>query len=218
MQHTGITRNSLCPSCSNISPQELLYSYTFEEQRPYDKTFNFAPGEGPQHRYFVAACSTCRSMLVYMSTYDPCEPTEFHRCDIVYPHGVALDHSVPERVRQCYAEAKRIQHNSPNAFTLMLRRALEAICEDQGITSGSLKSKLDKLASDGTIPPVLAAMSWALRILGNESAHEQKEMSVYTTWILDDFFKAIVEFVYVAPSKLAQFERHLQELSSNGTT
>jgi hypothetical protein len=57
-------------------------------------------------------------------------------------------------------------------------------------------------------------MTSVLRTLGNEAVHEGKEVSVYTTWLLDDFFKAIVEYIYVAPSKLARFERHLTDAES----
>jgi hypothetical protein len=93
-----IIRTAFCPHCSNIAPQRLLYTYTFEETRPYDKSFDFKPGEGPIHRYFLAACSTCKDVLLYISAYNPCEPEDFHKCEVLYPQGVTLDDSVPATV------------------------------------------------------------------------------------------------------------------------
>jgi hypothetical protein len=45
------------------------------------------------------------------------------------------------------------------------------------------------------------------------------EMSVTTpdTWVLDDFFKAIIEYVYVAPSKLKDFRGKLEERRKEGS-
>jgi hypothetical protein len=100
----------------------------------------------------------------------------------------------------------------------MLRSGLEAICDQQAVKKGSLKSRLDVLASRGVIPPVLAEMTWVLRTLGNEAAHEPQQMSVYTTWALDDFFKTIVEYIYVAPAKLARFKKRLEEAESGSAT
>jgi hypothetical protein len=101
----------------------------------------------------------------------------------------------------------------------MLRRALEAICDDKGIKPGSLKFRLDQLVSNGDIPPVLAEMTLVLRTLGNAGAHDaDARISVYTTWALNDFFKAIVEYVYIAPNKLVRFKAKLHQAQSSGST
>jgi hypothetical protein len=114
-----------------------------------------------------------------------------------------------------YAEAIRIKRNAPNAFAVMLRRALEAVCDDRGVEGGVLARRLKILADRGEMPPLLAEVSDVVRILGNMGAHAS-EMSVTPpdTWVLDDFFKAIVEYVYVAPSKLKEFKKNLERLKS----
>ncbi len=95
----------------------------------------------------------------------------------------------------------------------MIRRALEAICDDRGIEKGSLVQRLRQLAERGEVPPLLAEVSDTLRILGNLGAHSS-DMSVTPpdTWAIDDFFRAIIEYVYVAPSKLNEFKEKLQNL------
>jgi hypothetical protein len=204
-----ITRSAFCPHRSNIAPQRLLYAYAFEETRPYDPD-SWQPGQGPEHKYFLARCSSCQDLLLYISTYSPCEPEDFHKVDLKYPSGVELDSAVPERVQTCYRDAMRIQHNSPSAYAILIRKALEAICDDRAIKKGILKSRLDELAARGEIPPKLVEMTQVLRTLGNAGAHETDSLiSVYTTWTIADFFKAIVEYVYVAPSKLKRYKAGL---------
>lgn len=93
----------------------------------------------------------------------------------------------------------------------MIRCALEAICDDRDIPRGSLHKRLEELAGRGEIPPRLAEMSTVLRILGNAGAHSSlQSVTVPMTWAMDEFFRAIVEYVYVAPGKLAELSKRLQ--------
>ena len=117
---------------------------------------------------------------------------------------------MPEAIRVCYAEAVRIQKIAPNAYAVMLRRSLEALCDDRGVKKGSLHVRLLELAKRGEIPPILAEMTSVLRSLGNAGAHyDQQKITVPITWAMDEFFRAILEYVYVAPSKLDAFRSRL---------
>jgi hypothetical protein len=194
---SGISRVALCPSCSNLAPQNLVFIYSFAERRPYDKSF-VAPEEAPEHTYFVASCSVCRDLLLYIATYGIRSATDFPTVEVflLYPTGVELDPSVPLRVRECYDEAVRVQHNAPNAYAVLIRRSLELICEDRGITKGTLKARLEELVQRGEIPSNLVEATTILRTLGNAGAHDGN-LSPYTTWAMADFFRAVVEYVYV---------------------
>jgi hypothetical protein len=190
-----------------MAPQRLLHTHSFEERRPYDK--DFVPvGEGPEHTYYLAVCSVCHDALLYISTYNDSGPAEFPFADLelLYPADVELDHSVPARVRECYSEAVKVQHNAPNAYAVLVRRALESICEDRGIMKGALKTRLQKLVDRGEIPPNLVESTTILRTIGNEGAHGQN-LSPYITWAMADLFKAIVEYVYVAPDRVERYKR-----------
>jgi hypothetical protein len=92
---------------------------------------------------------------------------------------------------------------------VLIRRALEAICADRGITKGCLKSRLDELVRRGEIPLNLIEAATILRSLGNEGAHGES-ISPYTTWVIADFFKAIVEYIYVAPNKVETYKRRVE--------
>jgi hypothetical protein len=129
-----------------------------------------------------------------------------------FPAGLNLDPCVPEVVASNYREAKRVQNTSPNAFAVLLRRSLEALCDDRGVSRGNLAARLRELAREGEIPGKLAEISSVLRELGNAGAHHTAQhVTVPLTWTMDEFFRTLIEYVYVAPHKLASFQKRLKK-------
>jgi len=166
-------------------------------------------GAGPDCETIVCVCQTCNQVLVYDGVSRR-ETGEWP--DLQYPETARLHRTVPRSVRDIYNEAALVKAKAPRAFALLIRRGVEAVCEDRGITSGTLADRLKKLAAKGEVPPLLAEMTDAMRTLGNVAAHEPLEVvTVPMTWALDDFFRALVEYVYVAPSKLAEFKKKLSK-------
>jgi len=82
-----------------------------------------------------------------------------------------LNKAVPERIRDIYDEASRIEHTAPNAFAGQIRRALEAICSERGATKGTLVENIQELANRGEIPKTLVEASDLLRLIGNIGVH-----------------------------------------------
>jgi hypothetical protein len=163
---------------------------------------------------FVAICQTCHQVLLYENFTDQLDEDQFTAGDLVFPHVGQLHHSVPELIRRVYEEAHRIREIAPNAFAVQIRRALEALCEDRKTAKGSLQKRLAELASKGEIPSVLAEAGDNLRLIGNMGAH-LSPTSVHPLWVraIDDFFRAIVEYVYVAPQKLQDFKDRMNQYS-----
>jgi len=179
-----------------------------------EKAWSVSDGSEDKHFWstFVAVCETCGHVLVYDNPGDQFEEKEFHYCNLVYPKSGRLHHSVPETIRSVYEEAHRIKEIAPNAFAVQIRRALEAICEDRNAKKGNLQKRLEELSSKGEMPPVLSEASDALRLLGNIGAHGIND-SVHPLQAsaMDEFFRAIVEYVYVAPSRLAEFKERIHK-------
>jgi len=138
--------------------------------------------------------------------FDSDDPT------LVFPSNVDLDASIPEIVASNYRESKRVQKVSPNSFAVLIRRALEALCDDRGVSSGTLQARLAKLSEKGEIPPVLVEVTDVLRTLGNSGAHNaEQRVTVPMTWQMDKFFRTLVEYVYVAPARLKEFRKSLDK-------
>jgi hypothetical protein len=201
-----------CPHCGNEAPQRLLLSHNYEKGGWYSEDGELADMAAPS-LYHIRECCTCHDLLLYHELGADHAESSADDVDLVYPQPKDLDLSVPSSVRACYAEAARIQEIAPNAYAVMVRRALEALCDDRGAKAGSLASRLTEIATRGEMPPTLVEMTTVLRKLGNAGAHASSQpVTVPLTWHMDDFFRAVIEYVYVAPSKLKAF---LNRLSSN---
>jgi hypothetical protein len=122
---------------------------------------------------------------------------------------------VPTKIATSYAEAYRVRSISPNAFAVLIRRTLEILCNERGVTTGSLANRLKTLSGKGELPPTLSQSTDLLRLIGNIGAHGS-ESSVHPLHVpaIDDFFMAIVEYLYVAPKKITDFQKRLQALKA----
>jgi uncharacterized protein DUF4145 len=204
---------AFCPHCGNRAPQRLLLKYDYEH--PYSLTVeedgNSYSEKVGSSSYFVAACTTCEELLLYNHYRHQVGVENFTHADLLYPEGIELDRSVPDKVRACYAEAARIRKTAPNAYAVMIRRALEALCEDRGTKEGTLQSGLSELATRGEIPALLLEVTAVLRIIGNTGAHHSdKAIPLDLIWLADELFRAVLGYVYIAPSRLASFRQRLE--------
>lgn len=204
----AVRRVAYCPHCGNRAPQKLI-----RRQRYLERTWSGPDGAeiDPTHwSTFIVVCETCGQILLYDNLADETDDAHFDTCELVYPRSARLHISVPRRIAEVYEEASRIREIAPNAFAVQIRRALEALCEDRGVRKGALQTRLRTLTESREIPPVLAEASEVLRLLGNVGAHRSDE-SVHPllATAIDDFFRAIVEYVYVAPSKLEDFKSRM---------
>jgi Domain of unknown function (DUF4145) len=198
-----------CPHCGNTAQQKVALCQAHSTVWYSVETGERTDDDGPDCETIVCVCQTCNKVLVY-SGLSRAETGEWP--DLQYPEPGRLHRTAPGPVRDIYLEAALVKAKAPRAFALLIRRGVEAICEDRGITSGSLAVRLKKLAERGEVPPLLAEMTDVMRTLGNVAAHGPLEgVTVPMTWALDDFFRALVEYVYVAPSKLAEFRERLSK-------
>ncbi len=119
---------------------------------------------------------------------------------------------VPANVAKSYSEAKKVKNISSLAFSTLIRRALESVCIDQKAVGKDLNKKLEDLGKKGIIPQTLSKMSHAIRYFGNIGAHASDiEISVEEVQTMDDFFVAVLEYVYIAPQKLKRVEELMKK-------
>lgn len=61
----------------------------------------------------------------------------------------------------------------------------------------------------------MAETTDVLRILGNLGAHAANQsVKPWQVYTIDSFFRTFIEYVYVAPSKLAEFRASLKDFHS----
>ncbi len=204
-----IQKVAFCPHCGNRAPQELILTHYFDEEVfDTDGKLLFIPSV-----YFITKCMTCNQILLYNEWGDISDKTSFTDTKLVWPDPGVLDKSVPDRIRTYYQEATRIKNLAPNAFAVQIRRALEAICEDRNAKRDSLQKMLLELASRGEVPPLLAEMTDVIRLLGNIGAHAaDQDVRADHVHLINDFFRAIVEYVYVGRAKIKTIRDELERL------
>lgn len=190
-----------CPHCCNRAKQEMVH-----EQHHRSIAWGVADGEEDECEgtYLIYKCTTCDEILVYYHLFD-------FPPSLVYP-DISLDDSVPDRIQKIYGEAVRVKHLSPNSFAVQIRRALEALCLDRGVKDGVLARKLKVLSDWGEIPSILSEAGDILRLIGNVGAHaDEIDVHPLQAMAIDDFFQAIVDYVYVSPARIKHFNAMLQE-------
>jgi hypothetical protein len=166
----------------------------------------------------VYRCPTCSGISVFadFSAY-PAHPSLAGRRIypqgaklVPEPHKVASIDCVPRRVQSLYEEIAPLRHIAPNAFVGQIRRALEFICHEQNANGRTLFEKLRDLTSRGTFPGHFADVTDLMRNVGNLGAHVgERDVDIWDAELIDDFFRLVVEYVYVTPSKIERLRQRL---------
>jgi len=140
----------LCQHCNNMTLQKLVFKH---DCQVYGFYANGEKAEVPfEVRYYVAICETCGDLSMYVAEQEIFEEKYFNQTGLVYPYPKINLNKLPEIVRKCYVEAIRVKNNAPNAFAMLIRKALEAICADKGILKGNLYDKNNLLSEMNLIP------------------------------------------------------------------
>lgn len=115
----------------------------------------------------------------------PNEECNKHVFVVIYEHFVGYDvityppqrmpfdkSNVPDEVASTLEEAITCySHGCYVAAAIMVRRTLEAICDEKGCKSGHLHNRLQELTSQIVIPKDLVDAMFELKLLGNDAAH-----------------------------------------------
>lgn len=202
-----------CSHCGNVTRHEELLRHKAEvlfdeiEERKLFEDFEWVAYQ----------CTTCQGLSLFgdfsqgglaTSPY----PLLYPRGSRLEPeaHKVAGENRIPRRIVSIYDEVHGLQKRSPNAFVVQIRRALEFVCQDKGAEGRDLFSKLRDLVSKGVFPGYFGEMTDLLRKVGNVGAHaDTNDVDLWDAELIDDFFRLVIEYVYVAPSKVERLKQRL---------
>lgn len=208
---------TLCEHCGNVSYKDLVSESEVEEEES---------GAFVEHRLY--RCTICDDVILEKVTRrlpDDYQGSWQHRfrsaaAEIVsseqlWPAPLSLPPEVPDRVREIYEKA-RLVRRVPSSFVVQIGRALEAMAKDKNAEGRTLNNKLNWLISQGLLPQVLGQMGHINRILRNWGAHDaETEVQPEDVEIVDEFFRTIVEYLYVAPAKVDRIQELIDRRQSN---
>lgn len=132
---------------------------------------------------------------------------------VLYPVPKArLDH-VPASIEKEYRFAHKYKNRDPNACAVYIGRALDKICQHEKVKGSRLIEKLNNLIKDKDLPDQLGTMAHQIRQIRNMGAHADgdDEVTEADAPIMLDFLEAILEYLYIAPAKIAAVQARLQK-------
>jgi len=202
----------LCPHCNNVTPHQLINDGAV--QKLYDEIEHGNDETEKIYDEFIYAllkCSTCGDYTL-VGGFKIELPQILRDFPVLYPNSKSLDSSVPEKIRKVYEEAAQIRLRAPNAYAGQVRKALEFLCKDQNASGNNLYKQINSLVEKGILPPTFAEMTTLIRLLGNLGVHAtEDEVSAWDAMLIDEFFRSIIEYVYVAPSKINRLKLRLEQ-------
>lgn len=160
---------------------------------------------GDDFRYSFAKCPKCsRPFIALQSDYgdEPGDPVR------VFPPEVGDGHRFPSPLTRSLREADAcFRAKAYSATALMCRKTLEGLCAEHGIERGNLAQKLTALRDNEVIDKRLYEWADALRLSGNEAAHDlDVQLKAEDARDLLEFTKAILEYIYTFRDKFAAFQ------------
>lgn len=203
----------LCPHCRNQSAFEIGPSIGLVGAE-------FMSSDGPHTEWYDRAtglyCLHCKKGVLvieeqYVGDYpfrdglkESGEPYYRGKHWWPYPALKCLP-GVPTGVTDALGEAVATNYaRCHRASVVMSRRALEAICGDQGFATGNLNSRLEHLEQSGRLHPTLAEWCHEVRTTGNAGAHFDLASPVSEKDAADliGFITELLRFLYEMPREL----------------
>src|SRR6266566_4036258 len=116
---------------------------------------------------------------------------------VLYPGKTPLT-NLPKTIEKKYLEALKVRDIQPSACAVLAGR--------------TLSDKLNNLMGSDRIPKTLAEMAHQLRQIRNLGAHDaDDEVTGEDASIMMDFLDTILEYLYVAPAKVAAVKARLRK-------
>lgn len=197
-----------CKECEAVVDAELLNC--FEETIEHDDFVELV------RRSSFLKCPRCKNpILANQLKIDYGEWDDPYR--LYPPQDKQVNPLFPEQIKNAYQEARScFKVKAFTAATIMCRKTLEGICDAQGFNSGTLESRLKKMNEKGVIEARMFEWAEALRISGNEAAHDVKiTISKYDAKDIIEFTDALLEYVFTFNDKFNEFKARREKNRKN---
>lgn len=124
--------------------------------------------------------------------------------DLTYPNSLpsSTDSNIPAPMHQDLVEAKQCYSVSAHrGCAVMARRSIQNACLDKGAKKGDLVSQINELQQQGIITNDLKEWATAIRWIGNDAAHPNKdEVTQEDAQDVLHLAEQLLHVLYVAPA------------------
>ena len=183
-----------CKNCEALVDAEFIASYEYSN-----------PEIGPPGTFSFLKCPSCESPLLI--DQDDIFYVTPHR--IYPPQEKVVSPNLPKPLQSSYGEAAScFKAKAYTATAIMCRKTLEGICAEHGVTGQNLVSALKQLKDQGIIENRLYEWADALRISGNEAAHDVNvTIAAEDARDILEFTNALLEYVFTFRDKFEAFKQ-----------
>lgn len=197
-----------CKKCQALVNAEYIahYDYVFSDE---DIGVDNIPG-----KYELWKCPSCGKPFLVDSD------DAFGSLVLYPPDDNRVNPRLPIPLQSAYKEAIAcFKTKAYTATAIMCRKTLEGICVEHGVKGNNLVSNLKQLKDKGIIENRLFEWADALRISGNEAAHD-----VTVTISPDDardileFTNALLEYIFTFRDKFEEFKKRRSAKNSTQKT
>jgi len=160
--------------------------------------------------YLFTQCNNCNKFSLYVIVDKDLETAK-----TLYPYENELNQNVPKEIKNAFSEALKVKKISKYAFVILIRRSLELITKEQNAIGNNLATRILYLGNNGVLPKKITEMADLIRLLGNESVHESDiDINEFDLNILEDFFVAIVDYIYCINLKIERIKTKIKKNST----
>jgi hypothetical protein len=196
-------RGFVCPHCESPA---LATPHGIATWPGWDTSKPQGPPEGMPTEYTLVQCDNCAKISV-QGREDYGQGFLSNDYFIAYPEPRRLSFQIPRSLRLEYDEARTcFSAKAYTAAVVMVRRALEGTCKENGIQGNTLFKGLEELKKNGLIDDTLAEWANALRLVGNQGAHYTG--SLMSREDAEDalaFLEALLDHIYVLRKRFQTF-------------
>jgi len=174
---------------------------------------------------FLLSCTYCDGAMLVIWPYWENSIGDWTKMALVYPFPtksivkIEDSESIPKAILEDMIQAELSDYvGAEYGAGLLLRRACQNICRDQGCPdTGGLEAQIKELAARSIITSKMAEMADGIRIIGNELAHPDPNTPFVITSedvrTATEFLTQLVRVIYVDPAKAQKLK---DDLASRG--
>ena len=162
----------------------------------------------PATRYTVLKCPRCGRPFIVLEEDIGVGAEGWDGPHQIYPTRETTARAIPRQIAETFEEAMTCSRARAHTATAILcRKTLEGVCSDHGASKGSLKDSLARLRDSEIIDTRLFEWADALRLSGNEAAHDVNvTIPALEASDIVAFTKALLEYVYTYRARFEEFQ------------
>ena len=187
-----------CKNCQALVNAEYIADYDYRTSEEESDLKGGMPG-----KYELWKCPNCQRP--FLTDYDDL----FGSVVLYPPEDNRVNPRLPAQLKSAYSEAiSCFKAKAYTATAIMCRKTLEGICVEHGAKGNNLVANLKELKDRGVIENRLFEWADALRISGNEAAHDVAvTISPEDARDILEFTNALLEYVFTFRDKFEEFKK-----------